>query len=45
MRCGDHLDGTDPYDDVIFRLRRPDSVVVDWINKVLFVLEFKRTEY
>jgi hypothetical protein len=36
-------DGTDPYDEVILGRRRPDSVVVDWANKVLFVLEFKRT--
>jgi hypothetical protein len=36
-------DETDPYDEVIFGRRRPDSVVVDWANKVHFVLEFKRT--
>jgi hypothetical protein len=36
-------DETDPYDEVIFGRRSPDSVVVDWANKVLFVLEFKRT--
>ena len=36
-------EGTDPYDEVIFGRRRPDSVVVAWANKVLFVLEFKRT--
>ena len=35
-------EGTDPYDEVIFGRRRPDSVVVDWANKVLFVLEFDR---
>jgi hypothetical protein len=35
-------EGTDPYDEVIFGRRRPDSVVVDWANKVLFVLEFER---
>ena len=34
---------TDPYNEVIFGRRRPDSVVVDWTNKILFVLEFKRT--
>ena len=34
---------TDPYNEVIFRRRRPESVMVDWTNKVLFVLEFKRT--
>jgi hypothetical protein len=36
-------DETDPYTEVIFGRRRPDSVVVDWANKVLYVLEFKRT--
>jgi hypothetical protein len=39
-------DGTDPYDEVIFGRRRPDSVVavvVDSANKALFVLEFQRT--
>ena len=36
-------DETDPYNEVIFGRRRPDSVVVDWTNKILFVLEFKRT--
>ena len=35
--------GTDSYNEVIFGRRRSDSVVVDWANKVLFVLEFKRT--
>ena len=34
---------TDPYNEVIFRRRRPESVMVDWTNKVLFVLKFKRT--
>ena len=34
---------TDPCNEVIFGRRRPDSVVVDWSNKILFVLEFKRT--
>jgi hypothetical protein len=28
-------DETDPYNEVIFGRRRPDSVVVDWANKVL----------
>jgi hypothetical protein len=37
------LDETDPYNEVIFGLRRPDSFVVDWANKVLYVLEFKLT--
>ena len=36
-------DETDPYDEVIFGRRRPDSVAVDWTSKVLYVLEFKRT--
>ena len=36
-------DVTDSYEEVIFGRRRPDSAVVDWANKVLFVLEFKRT--
>ena len=35
-------DETESY-DVIFGRRRTDSVLVDWANKVLFVLEFKRT--
>ena len=36
-------DETDPYNEVIFLRRRPDSVVVDWANKVLCAMEFKRT--
>jgi hypothetical protein len=36
-------DEAEPCDEVIVGRRRPDSVVVDWANKVLFVLEFKRT--
>jgi hypothetical protein len=36
-------DEAEPYEEVIFGQERPDSVVVDWANKVLFVLEFKRT--
>jgi hypothetical protein len=36
-------DGTDRYNEVIFGRRRPDSVVIDWANKVIDVLEFKRT--
>jgi hypothetical protein len=27
-------DETDPYNEVIFGRRRPDSVVIDWANKV-----------
>jgi hypothetical protein len=36
-------DEAESYEEVIFGRRRPDSVVVDWANRVLFVLEFKRT--
>jgi hypothetical protein len=36
-------DEIDSYNEVIFGRRRPDSIVVDWTNQVLFVLEFKRT--
>jgi hypothetical protein len=36
-------DETDPYNEVTFGRRRPDSIVVDCTNKILFVLEFKRT--
>jgi hypothetical protein len=36
-------DGTDPYNEVIFGRKRPDSDVFDWENKVIYVLEFKRT--
>jgi hypothetical protein len=36
-------DETDPYHEVIFGRRRPDSVAVDWTSKTLYVLEFKRT--
>jgi hypothetical protein len=37
-------DERDPYTEINFgRIRRPDSNVVDWANKVLFVLEFTRT--
>ena len=34
-------DETDTYNEVIFGRRRPYSVVVDWTNKVLFVLELE----
>ena len=37
------LDETDPSNEVIFGRRRPDSIAVDWNNKVLHVLEFKGT--
>jgi hypothetical protein len=36
-------DGTYPYNEVMFGRRKPDSVVIDWANKVIYVLEFKRT--
>jgi hypothetical protein len=32
-------DETDPYNEVIFGRRRPDSITVDWNNKVLYVLD------
>jgi hypothetical protein len=35
-------DVAESYEEVIFGRRRPDSVVVDWANRVLFVLEFER---
>jgi hypothetical protein len=34
---------TDPYTEVVFRRRRPDSGTVDWASKVLYVLKFKHT--
>jgi ribonuclease HI len=40
---GVELDETDPSNEVVFGRRRPDSIAVDWNNKVLHVLEFKRT--
>ena len=36
-------DETDPYNQVTFGRRRPDSVVVDLSNRNLFAFEFKRT--
>jgi hypothetical protein len=36
-------DETDTHNETIFRLRRPDSIAVKWISKVLNVLEFKCT--
>ncbi len=36
-------DERDPYNEVTFGRRRPDSITVDWTSKVLYVLEFKRT--
>ena len=34
---------TDPYDEVIFGRRRPDSVAIEWTSKTVYVLEFKRS--
>ena len=34
---------TRPYEEVIFGQRRPDSMAIDWNNKMVYVLEFKRT--
>ena len=36
-------DETDPYNEVIFGRRRPDSVAIKWTSKTVYVLEFKRT--
>jgi len=36
-------DETDPYNEVIFGRRRPDSVAIQWTSKTVYVLEFKRT--
>jgi len=41
-RIGD-WDEPDPYDEVIFGRRRPDSVAIEWTSKTVYVLEFKRT--
>ena len=36
-------DEKEPYEEVIFGQRRPDSLAIDWTNKMVYVLEFKRT--
>jgi hypothetical protein len=36
-------DEAESYEEVIFGRRLPDSVVVDWTNRILLVLELKRT--
>jgi hypothetical protein len=36
-------DEREPSEEVIFGRRRPDSLAIDWINKMVYVLEFKRT--
>ena len=41
-RIGD-WDEADPYDEVIFGRRRPESVAIEWTSKTVYVLEFKRT--
>ena len=33
----------EPSEEVIFGQRRPDSLAIDWNNKMVHVLEFKRT--
>ena len=36
-------DETESYEKVIFGQRRPHSLAIDWTNKMVYVLEFKRT--
>jgi hypothetical protein len=36
-------DDTDTYMETIFGRKRPDSIAVEWSNKVIYILEFKRT--
>ena len=36
-------DETESYEEVIFGQRQPDSLAIDWTNKMVYVLEFKRT--
>ena len=36
-------DETESYEEVILGQRRPDSLAIDWTNKMVYVLEFKRT--
>jgi len=36
-------DEKDPSEEVVFGQRRPDSLAIDWTNKMVYVLEFKRT--
>ena len=33
-------DEIDPYNEVIFGRRRPDSVAIEWTSKTLYILEF-----
>jgi hypothetical protein len=37
-------DDTDTYMETIFGRRRPDSIAVEWSNKVIYILEFKFLE-
>ena len=36
-------DEKEPSEEVIFGQRRPDSLAIDWNNKMVYVLEFNRT--
>ena len=36
-------DEKEPYEEAIFGHRRPDSMAIDWNNKMVYILEFKRT--
>jgi hypothetical protein len=36
-------DELDPYNEVIFGRRRPDSVAIEWTSKTLYILDFKST--
>ena len=36
-------DEKEPNEEAIFGQRRPDSMAIDWNNKMVYVLEFKRT--
>jgi len=36
-------DEKEPSEEVIFGQRRPDSLAIDWTNKMVYVWEFKRT--
>ena len=32
-----------PHKEVVFGKRRPDTMAIDWTNKKIYVMEFKRT--
>ena len=36
-------DETDPYNEVIFGRRRPDSVAIEWTSKTLYVTSDQHT--